>query len=499
MATEQGAPESASAKPAPETALRPNAVGIVGVLLQAVALMGPGVAVAFGYGPGITYARGSFPLAILLAMGGSLLVALSIGQLATHLPSAGGAYSYVSHGLGRVPGFLVGWLSIPAYLVFLPLNMVAFGYALNQASASHNDPSTGAPWWVGGVFLVLLMGLLTFFGVRLSIRLLVVLGVIEILAFAILSVFLILHPADGQNLQAFTPVTWDHGQGGLAGVLVGAVVGMLAFTGFESAALLAEESRNPRRIIKPALITAVLLIGAFFVLTSYAAVAGYGFDHLGPSTQAGTYLHDGAPWITLAVRAWGTSGQYLLGIVLFTAFAANMGAGYTALSRVTFAMGRAGVLPAVFGRVSRFRTPWLGLLIGVLFALVVAPVLVAVYGSPPNTFLMLVDVAAYCVLTIYIAVSLAVPFYYFRKRRTEFRALPHLVIPAVAALVLVVVLVSPLIFDIPPDNYPGLLPQYAGVAIAGVWLVIGIAWAQALRIFKPKALEAGERIYIEGD
>src|SRR5262249_41439843 len=157
------------------------------------------------------------------------------------------------------------------------LNVIAFGYALNQASGTAGDPNSGAPWWVGGVFLAVLMGLLTFFGVRLSIRLLVVLGSIEVLAFAVLSVFLIMNPADGQNVQAFTAATWDGGHGGISGVLVGAVVGMLAFTGFESAALLSEESKNPRRIIKPALISAVLLIGAFFVLTSYAGVAGYGF------------------------------------------------------------------------------------------------------------------------------------------------------------------------------------------------------------------------------
>src|SRR5579859_5350961 len=101
------------------------------------------------------------------------------------------------------------------------------------------------------------MGLLTFFGVRLSIRILVVLAAIEVLVFTALSVILIAHPSEGNTLQAFTPATWPHGRGGISGVLVGAVIGMLAFTGFESAALLAEESRNPRRIIQRALVLSV--------------------------------------------------------------------------------------------------------------------------------------------------------------------------------------------------------------------------------------------------
>ena len=52
----------------PTTSLRSNVIGLPGVLFQSIALMGPGVAVAFALSPGITYAGGSFPLALLLAM-----------------------------------------------------------------------------------------------------------------------------------------------------------------------------------------------------------------------------------------------------------------------------------------------------------------------------------------------------------------------------------------------------------------------------------------------
>src|SRR5258708_19844100 len=76
--------------------LRPNAVGFVGVLIQSVALIGPGVAIAFGLGPGITYAGGSFPLSIALAMVASLLLPVAIGHLAIRLPSAGALYTYIT-------------------------------------------------------------------------------------------------------------------------------------------------------------------------------------------------------------------------------------------------------------------------------------------------------------------------------------------------------------------------------------------------------------------
>lgn len=494
MSTEStGSPATVAtgAPTATSVGLRPNAVGLVGVLIQSITLIGPGVAVAFAFGPGITYAGGSFPLAIFLAMIGCLLLAISISSLAIHLPSAGGFYTYISRGLGRSFGFLAGWVSIPAYLLFLPLNLLAFGFA--------GQGFSGLPWWIWGAALAIVMGLLTFFGVRLSIRTLVVLGAIEVIVFVVLSIFLIAHPANGNTLLAFTPAQWANGRGGVSGVLVGAVIGVLAFTGFESAALLAEESRNPRQIIRPAIMIAVVLMGAFFVLASYAGLAGYGFDHIGSVTDPHSYLGDSpTPWFTLGTRAWGKAGGYIVGLVVLNSLAANVGAGFTALSRVVFAMGRTGALPSAFGKVHhRFRTPTLALVTGALLTIAIALWSATVYGQPPNSFYVLVDSAAYCVLSTYVAVSLAVPFYYLRQRRDEFRLLPHLVVPVLAALLLVVVLLAQFFLAAKPDNYPGLLPQYLGAIIAGGWLVLGIIRLLMLRARNPQALEAGERIYAE--
>jgi amino acid transporter len=471
--------------------LRPNAVGLIGVLFQSITLMGPGVAVAFAYGPGITYAGGSFPLALILAMVGCLLLALNIGQLALHLPSAGGSYTFISRGLGRAPGFMAGWIGIPAYLLFLPLNLLAFGFALQSAS--------GEPWWIFAVVLAVGMALLTFFGVRLSIRTLVVMGAIEIGVFVLLSGFLIAHPAAGNTLEAFTPAQWDHGRGGVQGVLVGTVIGFLVFTGFESAALLAEESRNPRQIVPRALLLSVAGIGIFFVLASYAGLAGYGFTHIGTTRQPHTYLGDSpTPWFTLGQRAWGTAGKYVVELVVLNSLIANVGAGYTALARLAFAMGRAGALPSVFGRVHpRFRTPPMPLAVGALLTIGFAVWSAQVYGQPPSSFYLLVDTAAYCVLLVYVGVSLAVPFYFWRERRSTFSPVRHVVVPLLSVLLLVVVLLAQFFFAIPPDHYPGLLPQYLAGAIDGGWLLVGIIWMLVLRARRPDALAAGERIYLE--
>jgi amino acid transporter len=493
MSTQRGAPvATVAAPPATDTGLRPNAVGLTGVLFQSITLMGPGVAVAFAYGPGITYSGGSFPLSLLLAMIGCLLLAVNIGQMAVHLPSAGGYYTYISRGLGRSVGFMAGWIGLPAYLLFLPLNLIAAGYALQSASDG------ALPWWVFGIAIALLMALLTFFGVRLSLRTLVVLGAIEIGVFLLLSVFLVA-TANDNTLQAFTPALWDNGRGGITGVLVGTVIGFLVFTGFESAAMLAEESSNPRRIIPRALVISVALIGLFFVAAAYAGLAGYGFSHIGTAQTPNTYLGDSpTPWFTLGQRAWGTAGKYIVELVVLESLLANVAAGYTALSRIAFAMGRAGALPSWFGRTNRrFRTPTLALFVGALLTIGIALWEAAVYGPPPNSFFLLVDTAAYFVILAYIGVSLAVPFFYLRERRSEFSFLRHALIPLVTVALLVVVLYAQFGFALPPDNYPGLLPQYFAAILAGGWLILGLIRLLVLRARNPQALEAGERVYVE--
>lgn len=498
MATESPV---AAAVPGGETiGLRGNSVGTLGVLFQSVTLIGPGVAIALGSTVGVTYAGGSFPLALALALVGCLLLALNIGQLAIHLPTAGGYYTFISRGLGRAPGFLAGWLAIPAYLLFIPLSLIGFGFAVQSLS------NGSAPWYIVAVIVAVVMALLTFFGIRLSLRTLVVMGAIEIGVFLLLSIFLVASPAAfGNTGQAFTPASWAHGRGGISGVLVGTVIAFLFFNGFESAAVLGEESRNPRRTIPRAMLLAVVLIGIFFVFVSYAGLAGYGFNSIGTPQDPNTFLGSQpgnypSPWFTLGTNAWGKAGQYIIGLVILNSLAANIGAGYVALSRVTFAMGRAGALPAAFGKVGRrFRTPAFPLVLAVLVSLGVAVAMVNIYGQPPNSFYLLVDFAGYAVLLAYIGVSLAVPFYYLRQRRAEFNPLRHIVVPALTIALLVTVLLAQVFAALHIDNFPGLQPQYLGGLIAIGWLAVGIVWVLVLRARRPEALAAGERIYVTGD
>src|SRR2546429_697905 len=110
--------------------LERNAVGLAPTLFQSITHMAPGAAVAFSIIVGVPYAGGSIPLAVLLALVACLLVAVSIGQLARHLPSAGGLYTFSSRGLHPYIGVLVAWGFMLAEPPVAPLPYLIFGNEL---------------------------------------------------------------------------------------------------------------------------------------------------------------------------------------------------------------------------------------------------------------------------------------------------------------------------------------------------------------------------------
>ena len=81
-----------------------NAIGLPEVLFQSITHMAPAVATALSIGAATGFAGGITPLAVVFAMIAVLFTASSMAQLARHLPSAGGMYTYVGRGLGSFFG-----------------------------------------------------------------------------------------------------------------------------------------------------------------------------------------------------------------------------------------------------------------------------------------------------------------------------------------------------------------------------------------------------------
>src|SRR6266699_188567 len=320
------------------TKLRANAIGLPGVLFQSITTMAPASAVSFSLGAAIPFAGGALPLAVLIALIVCSLIALNIGSLARHLPSAGGYFTYVSRGLGSPVGWLTGWLFSLTYLLIVPLQLLVLGPVADAFVQQYFHFTFGTVGWaVWAMIFAVIVFVLTYFGIKISADAGVILGAIEIVVFVLLSTWLIVSAGSGNTAATFNPSSsLEKGPvlGNWQGILHGMIFAFLAFAGFESSAPLAEEAHNPRRTVPRAILLAAVSIGIFYVFCSYAGVVGWGINRIG------SYATNANPWGVLANKVWGEFAFIAILAILNSALA-NSNAGVNAASRVMSAMGRA--------------------------------------------------------------------------------------------------------------------------------------------------------------
>lgn len=468
-----------------QTKLRANAIGLPGVLFQSITTMAPASAVSFSLGAAIPFAGGALPLAVLIALIICTLIALNIGSLAKHLPSAGGYFTYVSRGLGPQAGWMTGWLFSLTYLLIVPLQLLVLGPVMDSAAQQYFHLSFGAAGWAiwAMIFAVIVFGL-TYFGIKISADASVILGAIEIGVFVLLSIWLIATAGAGNTAATFNPASSiETGLGGWQGILHGMIFAFLAFAGFESSAPLAEEALQPRRTVPRAILLAVVSIGVFYVFCSYAGVVGWGFGKIS------TYPGNPNPWGTMANRVWGLFSFVAIFAILNSALA-NANAGVNAASRVLYAMGRTDTLPGRLAHINgRFRTPD----IAIIFTMIVGVVFTlwpGIYYGPAVAFGLLGTIITILILVVYMAICLSVPFFYRREHREEFSILRHVILPVVP----LVILVFPIIAQFVPAPTP---PYNLAGPICAAWFVLGLIVVIFLNMRAPAALARSGKVYLD--
>jgi amino acid transporter len=472
-----------------------EAIGLREVFFQSVTHMAPAAAVAFSIIVGANFAAGALPLSVIFALVGCLLVALSIGQLAKHLPSAGGFYTYTSRGLHPYVGFLVAWGYAFVEPLIAPALYLIFGNVVAGTLQEQYGWKFSLWWWIAALAAAVAVFLLGYFGIQLSARTGTLLGVFEIVVFTLLALWLIVK-ADHNSLSVFgTKFATVKGFTGVSGVIAGSVYTILAFIGFEAAAPLAEEAKDPRRTIGQAVVFSCIGIGAFYVLTTYAATAFFGPDRF----AAFPTFHGGNPWDGLARAAWG-AGWVLVFLAIANSAIANSNAGSNAATRTFFSMGRIRLLPKALAQVHpRWKSPhvavWLQLVIGVGVSLWLG----GQYNSPFVGFAILGTIIGAVVIAIYMAVNLSCLVYYWREQRSEFNWLLHAVIPlaGIAAFVpafLVAIGIGGSVFSfISPLPYP-----FSVVGpVVGIVYAIGIAYLIYLAVKAPDRLKDTGKVFIE--
>ena len=491
------APGTSTTTTAPaDPGLKREAIGLREVFFQSVTHMAPAAAVAFSIIVGANFASGALPLSVIFALVGCLLVAISIGQLAKHLPSAGGFYTYTARGIHPVVGFLVAWGYAFVEPLVAPALYLIFGQVVAQMLATEFGWSFSQWWWVAAIAAAVLVFFLGWYGVQISTRVGTLLGLFEIAVFAALAIWLIVDAGDRNDLSVFgTSFATVEGFDGISGVIAGSVYTILAFIGFEAAAPLAEEAKDPRRTIGRAVILSCVGIGIFYILTTYAAAVFFGPDRFFEFPASG----EGNPWDALARAAWG-AGWVLVFLAIANSAIANSNASSNAATRTWFAMGRIHILPGILGRTHRtHRSPHVAVIVQFVIGVGVALWLGAQYNSPFTAFAILGTMIGAVVIAIYMAVNFACLLFYATEKRSEFNWFLHGVIPILGILAfvpafMVAVGIGGSIFDfVAPLPYP---LSVVG-PVVGIWYLIGLVYLVYLMIAKPTRLQDTAKVFIE--
>jgi amino acid transporter len=472
------------------TTLRRDAIGLREVLFQSITDMAPGAAIAASIPAGAAFAGGSLPLAVVFALIACLFSAVSVAELAGRIPAAGSLATYVARGLSTSLGFLVAWSYVLVGVLISPLVLLQLGFTTADTLNFEWGWSQDL-WWVYtliGALIVMAAGL---YGIRTSARLGTVLGIFEIAVFVVLGVLLIIHAGKANTLSVFgtghTPA--DHH--GFTGVIAGSVYTTLALLGFEGATPLAEETRDPRRTVRRAVLLATLLIGALYIFTTYAVDVAYGPDRFAGFGSSGP-----DSWEGIARSLYGLF-WLLVFLAIVNSTIANANAGVNVASRMTFAMGRIGAFPYALARLStRHRSPDLAIVLVTVATLGVSYGLGFGY-DPTTAFFIVATILVILLVANYIITNIAAIGYFRRDGRAEFNPLLHVVIPILGVAAFVPAWLTAA--GVPAFDFVAKLPppvSYAG-PIAAIWMVLGIIYLVVLRVTHPERVAAVARVHLD--
>jgi amino acid transporter len=367
-------------------------------------------------------------------------------------------------------GFLVAWAYVLCGWLIPPLVLLQLGFTTDGTLHSEFHGYTANLWWVWSIIGALIVLAAGYYGIRTSARLGTVLGVFEIGVFLVLAVFLVVHAGSNNTLSVFSTKYTTPGFHGISGVIAGSVFTILAFGGFEGAAPLAEETRDPRRNIRRAVLLSTLLIGALYVFTTYAIDVAFGPAGFHNFTTGST----SASWVGVARSLYGIFWFFVF-LAIVNSTIANSNAGVNVSSRTAYAMGRIRVFPSFFAHINaRHRSPVYSILAA--FVITIAITLgLGLHYTPSVAFAMTGTGIVILLVAIYILMNVAC-IGYFARRRTGFNVLSHLIIPLLGIIAFVPAWLSAV--GIPAFHFitpltPPLSYMAPGV---GGWMILGLIY-----------------------
>jgi amino acid transporter len=458
------APSGASVAPM-KTDLEADAIGLLEVTMQCITHIAPAIAGFFFTAAIVGFTGITAPLAYFVGFLIVLMLGSTLAQLARHMPSAGGYYTYVSRAIHPRAGFLVSWM----YILYSPLvgGPLAgiFGFILAGELKATWGIDVPWLWWVSVLVFAPLTAFLQWRGITPSTRLMVITGGLEMIIVLGLAIFGFLNPGpSGISLGVFDPNNIS--AFGFAGFSLAVVFTVQGLTGWEASAPLAEETKDPKRNVPLSVMISIVLIGTFLVIVFWGVITGFNNDPQQIITSPVL------PALALAHRVWGDFWivilfAFLNSVIAVSIACANVG------TRMWYSMARSGSFPKALATLHPVhKTPTNAILVQMGISIGAGLIAGSLWGADVGFYLMTGLVLVLAVSVAYLMANIAVFRFYRTEHRDEFNWILHVVFPIASSLVLIYAIYK---------SFPLASPYDLAPFIDGGWFVIGVVILIALR------------------
>ena len=331
-------------------------VGLGDAIVLGLSSSGPAQTLAVSLAGLVAACHYGGPVPILLCFVPMLGIAIGYQRLNRWDQSAGATYTWVARVFHPYLGFLSGWMILLYYtLGTSSLTIPAGTYTLELVAPRYVDNHLAIAL-AGGLWNILVT-LLALCGLKVAARFewsIVLFQYTVLLLVALVGIGSLL---SGTGAATFS---WSWftlaGLGGMRGLISGMLIACFMYSGWDAAIYVNEESRE--RINAPG----QAAIASVVILAVYYAITVLGFQAVLPPSQLQQHAGDALAVIGAALLPGPWTA--IMSLVVLTGTLATLQAAVVSAARVSFAMSRDRVMPAVFLRVDR-RTgnPWAATLV----------------------------------------------------------------------------------------------------------------------------------------
>jgi amino acid transporter len=436
-----------------------------GIVFLSVIAIFPGSIYIISSTTALTFAGEAAPLTFILGTVLMFFNVIAVYIFSTKVVNAGGFYKFVQKATNNsILSRSVAWVQFLAQMSPVIISATVFGWLISvTASSLFNITIPAFIPFVASILVILYVFLVSYFGIKLSARIAMIVGLAQIIFILIAGIYIVSHtPYNTVN-------TFNIGKssGGLSGFFIGMVTGPLtAYIGYSAIVHFSEEAKFSKTTMKKAIITSIIIAGVFETFMMYAITVGTAPSNL--SSLSGTY----APALVLTKEYMGLGFALLVLIVALIGQITSPLTFGNAAERIVYSLGRDGVFPKSFTKIhKKYGTPSTGAIFVFVFAILASIItqlsLVYYYGVLTGLFYTVVIWATILTVTnliYHFVVNETLPI--LMRRLKELNILKNIVGPTIGSVFIIIIFYYTFLGIAYPFIYT--------VPIILIWIVIGV-------------------------